>query len=96
MPSRRRYANRLPASSTPARHQPAIPAFIDSSIVAPRANLRGDAATARMADDMRLASQREGGITRDDLELLGWTADQVTAIAGKARTRAQQLSGASL
>lgn len=96
MASRRRYTNCLPASSTPARHQPAIPAFIDSSIVAPRADLSGDAATAQMADDMRVASQREGGISRDELEALGWLPGQVTAIAGKARTRAQQLSGASL
>lgn len=96
MAPRRRYANRLPARSTPPSHHPAIPAFIGTSTVPPRAGLIGDAATAQMADDMRVAGQREGGITRDDLELLGWTPDQVTTIAGKARTRAQLLSGASL
>lgn len=90
---RRSHCNRLPGRS---RFYPAaivIPAFIDSSLVKPRAGLEGHAATAQLAEDMRQASQREGGISRDDLELLGWTPAQIDAHAGKARIRAQALAG---
>jgi hypothetical protein len=91
MPSRRRAA-RLPASATLIRPAPHIPSYIDASTVAPRAGLFGDAAAVRMADDMRAAGHREGGVTRDDLELLGWTPQQVTDLSGKARNIAQRLS----
>ncbi len=96
MPARSRHANRLPPAPSRIHPQPGIPGFIASAIAPIRANLTADAAIARMADDMRDASQREGGVTREDLELLGWTPQQVTDHGVKARTHAQMLSGATL
>jgi hypothetical protein len=93
---RRSTCNRLPASSTSLRPQAIVPAFIDTALVAPRASLSGDAAVAQMADDMRLTGHREGGMTERDLELKGWTFDQVKALAPRANLRAQRLAGASL
>ncbi|WP_223967798.1 MULTISPECIES: hypothetical protein [unclassified Bradyrhizobium] len=49
-----------------------------------------------MADDMRAASYREGGITEDDLERLGFTRSQIKAHAADARALAHQLAGPSL
>jgi hypothetical protein len=92
---RRSTCNRLPAAST-LTPQATVSAIIDSALVLPRADLSGEAAIAQMADDMRLASQREGGITDRDLELKGWTGDQVKMLAPRANIRAQQLAGASI
>lgn len=93
---RRRYANRLPAAPSRLCTQAAVSAIIDSALVPPRAGLTGEAAVAQMADDMRLASQREGGVTDRELELKGWTSAQVKALAPRANIRAQQLAGASV
>ncbi|UGY14170.1 hypothetical protein HAP48_0037280 [Bradyrhizobium septentrionale] len=49
-----------------------------------------------MADDMREASYREGGLTEDDLERKGFTRAQIKAHAADARALAQQLAGPSL
>jgi hypothetical protein len=87
----RRAAN--PGVATTFRLQPAIPSFIDSSLVRPRASLSGAAITRQMASDMREAALREGGITRDDLEVLGWTSAQIDKYVAAAREQAQALSG---
>ncbi|WP_438278121.1 hypothetical protein [Nitrobacter sp.] len=81
--------------SGPSFFQPAltIPAFIDSALTRPRAGLSGEAATRVMAEDMRQAAQREGGLSRDDMLLLGWTAAQIETLVPAARERAQALAG---
>lgn len=89
---RRRHCNKLTSIST-LRTQATVSALIDSSLIRPRASLSGEAATAQMAEDMRHASQREGGVTDRDLELLGWTAGQVEELAPAANIRAQRLAG---
>jgi hypothetical protein len=90
---RRSTCNRLPGISRPLAAVPQIPPYIKSALVKPRAGLEGHAATAQLAEDMRQASSREGGISRDDLELLGWTPAQLDALGAKARQRAQALAG---
>jgi hypothetical protein len=81
----------LPAAPSTIRIQAAVSSLISTSMVEPRAGLTGAAAVAQLADDMR----RSESITRDDLETLGWTSGQLDSLAGKARTRAQQLAGVS-
>jgi hypothetical protein len=93
---RRTHCNRLPSAPRLAAAYGAIPAFIDTALVAPRAGLAPTSAVRRMADDMRQAAQREGGITEDDLARLGWSAGQIKTHGPDARALAQQLSGASL
>ena len=93
---RRRSANRLPAASGQIRPQSSIPSFIDSAIGKPRAQLEDGDAVHQLAEDMRAAYHREGGISRDELLGLGWEDRQLTSHAGKARTRAQLLAGTSL
>lgn len=88
---RHNRCNRLPAAPSTIRTQAAVSSLIATSMVQPRAGLTGAAAVAQLADDMR----RSESITRDDLETLGWTSGQLDALAGKARTRAQRLAGAS-
>lgn len=89
---RRRYCNKLTPIST-LRTQVTVSALIDSSLTKPRSSLIGPAAERQMADDMRQAAHREGGITDRDLELLGWTTGQVKELAGAANIRAQRLAG---
>lgn len=91
-----RHCNRLPAARRPAAAYFSVPGFIDSALVPPRSSLSPSAAVKRMADDMRQASHREGGVTSGDLESLGWTAGQVKTHGADARALAQHLSGASL
>ncbi len=86
-----RRPRRLPAQST-IRPAVTVSKLIDSAFVKPRGTLEGAAAVRQLADDMRQASQREGGITRDDLELLGWTPAQIDANAAPARALAQSLA----
>ncbi|WP_316184673.1 hypothetical protein [Bradyrhizobium sp. SZCCHNRI1003] len=93
---RRRYCNRLPGRSRPLAAQPTIAAFIDSALTLPRAGLSGSALIKRMAEDMREAGHREGGITEDDLLRRGFTSAQIKLHAADARALAQQLAGASL
>ena len=93
---RRTHCNRLPAASRLSAAAPSIPPFIDSALVSPRAGLSGSAATRQLAEDMRQAGHREGGLSTADAELLGWTTTQLAAHTAAARTLAQQLSGLSL
>lgn len=94
--SRRNRCNTLPGrSGASLKSQAIVSKLIDSALIGPRAALDGAAAIAQLADDMRQASQREGGVTRDDLKLLGWTGAQIDTLADRARTRAQSLSGAA-
>ncbi|CAM5403560.1 hypothetical protein AFEL58S_02075 [Afipia felis] len=87
----RRYS-RLPGLTSILKPQPTIPGFIESTISKPRASLSDAAAIKQMASDMRDASMREGGITRDDLELLGFTPGQIDRCVTDARMLAQAQS----
>ncbi|MCG6203667.1 hypothetical protein LPW26_03375 [Rhodopseudomonas sp. HC1] len=82
-----------PGVRRPAPPYAAVSKLIDSALTPARASLASSAAVKRMAEDMRQASQREGGITRDDLALLGWTSTQIDAHAAAARELAQSLAG---
>jgi hypothetical protein len=93
---RRSHCNTLPGLSRILPSQPSIPSFIATALVAPRATLPTGAAKRQMAEDMRQASQREGGISRDDLQLLGWTPLQIDTLAPAARQLAQSMSGMSI
>jgi hypothetical protein len=93
---RRSTCNRLPGVSRFTEPTPSIPEFITTSFVQPRANLSGDRATSQLAEDMRQAGNREGGVSREDLQLLGWTGAQLDLLGEKARIRAQRLSGGSI
>ena len=93
---RRSACNRLPPLASPLRPQPAIPAYIDTALVRPRAGLTGTAAVRQLAEDFRQAAYRAGGVSHDDLALLGWTGAQLTEHAVAANLLAQQLAGASL
>ncbi|UFX41824.1 hypothetical protein HAP47_0021200 [Bradyrhizobium sp. 41S5] len=93
---RRPSCNRLPAISRPAAARAKVPEYIDTALVKPRAPLSPSETVKRMADDMRAASYREGGITEDDLERLGFTRSQIKAHAADARALAHQLAGPSL
>lgn len=90
---RRSACNTLKSGRSSLSPTITIPAFIDSALVPPRATLSGNTATRCMAEDMRQASQREGGLSRDDLLLLGWTSTQIDTIVPAARRRAQALIG---
>lgn len=91
MRRRYRHCNRLPGCRQPrSRPQPAIPAYIETSLVPARAGLSGDNAVARMAQDMREAAYREGGLTEDGMALLGWTPGQIKLHAADARTLANR------
>ncbi|NEU95080.1 hypothetical protein [Bradyrhizobium uaiense] len=93
---RRTYCNRLPAANRTLAAPATVPDYIDTALVKPRAPLSPSETVKRMADDMRAASYREGGITEDDLERLGFTRSQIKAHAADARALAQQLAGPSL
>ncbi|MGY3527722.1 hypothetical protein [Bradyrhizobium sp. USDA 4452] len=93
---RRVSCNRLPAISRTPAALATIPNYIDTALVKPRAPLSPSETVRRMADDMREASYREGGLTEDDLERKGFTRSQIKAHAADARALAQQLAGPSL
>ncbi len=93
---RRTSCNRLPAARRPQAAQAAVPDYIDTALVRPRAPLSPSETIKRMADDMREASYREGGLTEEDLERKGFTRAQVKAYAADARIMAQHLAGPSL
>lgn len=92
---RRTSCNHLPALSR-SQAQPSVPHYIDTALVRPRADLSPTETIKRMADDMRSAGYREGGITEGDLERLGFTRGQIKTHAADARALAQRLAGASL
>jgi hypothetical protein len=93
---RRSRCNRLTPAPSILPAQATVPGYIATALVAPRAGLKGAAATAQMAEDMRQAGHREGGITEGDLQLLGWTKGQIAEIGAAANIRAQQLAGATV
>lgn len=80
---------RLPGGASNLRPHPYIPAFIGSALVRPRATMPKLAALAQMAIDMREIEAAKGGVTGDDLQLLGFTAAQVSALGTEAALRAQ-------
>jgi hypothetical protein len=82
-----------PGQPQPKPHFAAVSDLIDSALTSPRAGLSGQAAIKRMAEDMRQAAYREGGITEADLYLLGWTEDQLTTHCAAARQLADAMSG---
>jgi hypothetical protein len=91
-----RHCNRLPGISRLLPPQAAVPAFIATSFIKPRAAM-GPAETVRqMAEDMRAAEAREGGISADELKTLGFTAGQIKTHGDDARTLAQRLSLATV
>lgn len=88
-----RHCNRLSARpGTTLRAHATVPAFIETSMVPARAGLSADAATKRMASDMREAAYRDGGLTKEGLELLGYSPEQISALAPKARRLANELA----
>lgn len=87
--------NRLTARTSFIRTQPIVSSLIESALVPPRAGLAGRVAVERMADDFRKASQREGGLSRADMKLMGWSDKQIDTIGDAANLLAQQLAGAS-
>ncbi|WP_128089575.1 hypothetical protein [Bradyrhizobium viridifuturi] len=93
---RRTFCNRLPAAGRALSALAIVPDYIDTALVKPRAPLSPSETVRRMADDMREASYREGGLTEDDLERKGFTRAQIKAHAADARALAQQLAGPSL
>lgn len=50
-----------------------------------RAQLRGKRAVEQMAHDFLMFSASAGSVNQDDMELIGWTATQVTLHATEAR-----------
>ncbi|WP_316216595.1 hypothetical protein [Bradyrhizobium sp. SZCCHNR3003] len=63
-----------------------------TAITDPRPLLRGREAIEQMADDMRIMVTRTGGVTTDDLTLIGWKQEQVDTLAPRARNLATKLS----
>ena len=55
-----------------------------------RAGLDGEAAIARMADDMIEISAASGNADRDALALRGWLYPQIDEYGGRARDAAQR------
>lgn len=84
--------NRLPGASNTQKPQPAIPTFIASSLVPARAALSRDDAIRQMASDMREAAHREGGMTAEGLELLGYTPEQIATLVRPARLMANKIA----
>lgn len=93
--ARRSTCNKLPAARRPQPQIVSVSPLIDSSLVRARSLLKGDAVVRTMASDMREAAYREGGLTEFGLELLGYTAEQITAHVPAARAMADQMAGAT-
>jgi hypothetical protein len=81
-----------PSARTAPRPFHNVPNFISTSLVPPRAAMSDDAATRQMAEDMRAAGYREGGISADDLETLGFTSEQIDRLGRAAARQAHALS----
>jgi len=90
----RRYPR--PGQPLPKPAPAPVSPLIDSALTPPRASLAGAAAVRRLAEDMRQAGSREGGVTEADLWLLGWSPEQIAEHVAPAREMAQRLSGASV
>lgn len=89
---RRSRCNRLPARGSSFSAQHKVPDYIQTSMVPARAGLNPSECVLRMASDMREASYREGGLTREGLELLGYTGLQIDAHVAAARKLANELA----
>lgn len=87
---RRSHCNRLPARGSRLAPQPTIPGFIKTSLVRARAALSPLETVEQMASDMREAAYREGGLTREGLELLGYSSQQIDTHACAARQLANK------
>lgn len=59
-----------------------------------RPELKGLRAVAAMADDMRVIRTRNGGVTREDLSVVGWSISQIDTHGSAAREMAERLSHA--
>ncbi len=91
-----RRCNILPGrSGTTLIPQAIVSGIIASALVPPRSTLRGSTAIDRLADDMRESVHIEGGVSRHDLKLLGWTTAQLDEHGDRALIRAQKLSTVS-
>lgn len=89
--SSRRHLNCGPGRSIPQKTITIAP-FIDSSLVSARSAMSRDQAIRQMASDMREAAHREGGVTSDGLELLGFTPAQIADLVRPARVMANKLA----
>lgn len=87
-----RRCNTLPGVTTAPKSSITVAPFIASSLVPPRAAMARDDAIRQMASDMREASHREGGVTAEGLELLGYTPEQIAALVRPARVMANRLA----
>ncbi|UPJ43903.1 hypothetical protein IVB40_07490 [Bradyrhizobium sp. 40] len=87
---RRSNCNRLPARGSRLIPQPAIPDYIKTSLVPARARLSPLETIEQMASDMREAAYREGGLTREGLELLGYSSAQIDTHVAAARQLANK------
>ena len=67
--------------------------LISSNVFRPRSPLKGREAIEQMADDMRIAAARSGGVTSDDLALIGWSRAQILVHGDAARELAHRLAG---
>lgn len=90
-----RRHTKLPGVTTALPTPLKIAPYIATSAVPPRSELGREDAIRQMAEDMREAHYREGGIDRDGLELLGYTTEQITSLAASARRRANRLAQAA-
>lgn len=81
-----------PSARTAPRPFHNVPNFISTSLVPPRAAMTDEAATRQMAEDMRASAYREGGISADDLETLGFTSEQIGRLGRAAARQAHALS----
>jgi len=68
-----------------------VKTIVPSAFLA-RATLPRSRAIEQMADDMRVLAANKGDVTEHDLELLGFTAQQISLLGRDAAQRAQALS----
>lgn len=87
-----RRCNTLPGVTSQTKPSIRIAPFIASSLVPARSAMKRDDAIRQMASDMREAAHREGGVTAEGLELLGYTPEQIASLVRPARVMANQLA----
>jgi hypothetical protein len=79
----------------PKEHVRMLCPLISSNVFRPRSPLKGREAIQQMADDMRIAATQNGGVTSDDLALIGWSRAQIIVHGDAARELAQRLADAA-
>lgn len=84
--------NQQPTSFFRPNLQARVPGYIASALTVPRATMTGEKAVEQMADDLRVTETRSGSVTREDLEVLGWSGLQIDRHISAARKTAQSLS----